>query len=310
MTQARAPQFDPIHIGDEAKPPLAVTPTTATLFRDRAERFAALAPGHALEPYLKMLAGLARAQHETLQGSAMQSLPPVRLPETEDLRRAAEFGMPPIAPSRLELDATVEATLDRFFDLASAVAMPEAASEALTRVVAADEATRREMVFAALALAIPAESLAEHVFVGAALQVHFARLAAALDAEALVPVADGACPACGSPPVTTGIVGWPSAHGTRFCTCWLCATRWHAVRVKCVLCSSTKGIAYQQIEGVADTIRAETCDECQGYVKILTEIQDPALDPVADDVASLGLDRLVKEAGWRRGSVNLFMLGS
>jgi FdhE protein len=305
MTQVRAPQFDPIHIGDVAKPPPAVTPTPTTVFRDRAERFSALAPGHPLGPYLGMLAGLARAQHETMQG-----LPAAQLPDAQDLRRAAEFAMPPISPGRLDLDATVDATLDRFFDLARAETMPQPAQDALARVIAADEPARREMIFATLSLAIPSDALASHVLVGCALQIHFARLASALQSETLVLVADGACPACGSAPVTTGIVGWPGAHGTRFCTCWLCATRWHAVRVKCVLCSSTKGIAYQQIEGIADSIRAETCDTCKGYVKILSEIQDPALDPVADDVASLGLDRLVKQAGWQRGSVNLFMLGS
>ena len=39
------------------------------------------------------------------------------------------------------------------------------------------------------------------MFVAAALQVHFARLAAQLDANALVPVGEGACPACGGPPI-------------------------------------------------------------------------------------------------------------
>jgi len=37
--------------------------------------------------------------------------------------------------------------------------------------------------------------------------------------------------------------------------------------------------------------------------------QNPALDPVADDVASLGLDLLVRETGFRRGGVNPFLLG-
>jgi formate dehydrogenase maturation protein FdhE len=36
---------------------------------------------------------------------------------------------------------------------------------------------------------------------------------------------------------------------------------------------------------------------------------DPDADPVADDVASLGLDLLVRETGFRRGAVNPFLLG-
>ena len=79
--------------------------------------------------------------------------------------------------------------------------------------------------------------------------------------------------------------------------------------MKCVSCGSTKGIAYQEIEGIADTIKAETCDECRTYVKILNRRKAPELEAVADDVASLGLDLLVTEAGWSRAGVNPFLLG-
>ena len=56
-------------------------------------------------------------------------------------------------------------------------------------------------------------------------------------------------------------------------------------------------------------MKAETCESCRGYVKIMHQHKDPALDPVADDVATLGLDLLVREAGYRRGGVNPFLLG-
>ena len=41
------------------------------------------------------------------------------------------------------------------------------------------------------------------------------------------------------------------------------------MRIKCALCGSTKGIAYQELEGGPGTIKAETCDACRTYVKIL-----------------------------------------
>jgi FdhE protein len=44
-------------------------------------------------------------------------------------------------------------------------------------------------------------------------------------------------------------------------------------------------------------------------VKILYQQKDHALDPVADDVASLGLDLLMRETGLRRGGVDHFLLG-
>ena len=95
----------------------------------------------------------------------------------------------------------------------------------------------------------------------------------------------------------------------RFCACSLCGTLWNYVRIKCTLCGSTKGIGYQEIEGGPGTVKAETCDSCGCYVKILHQHKDPALDPVADDVATLGLDLLVREGGYRRGSFNPFLIG-
>jgi len=170
--------------------------------------------------------------------------------------------------------------------------------------------TIRGCIDAVLTDSIPVDDIAGHVFIGAALQVHFARAAASLDAARLNFIGDGICPVCGAPPATSGIVGWGGADRTRFCTCSLCGTRWNAVRVKCLTCSSTKGIHYQSIKGLADTIKAECCDECRTFVKILAEDEDPSLEPIADDVASLGLDLLVLESGYRRAGVNLFLIGT
>ena len=100
------------------------------------------------------------------------------------------------------------------------------------------------------------------------------------------------------------VVGWQGAHNSRFCVCSLCATQWNYVRIKCTLCSSTKGISYREVEGGDGTIWAETCKSCRGYVKILHQHKNIALDPVADDVASLALDLLLREREYRRGSVN------
>ena len=83
---------------------------------------------------------------------------------------------------------------------------------------------------------------------------------------------------------------------------------WNVVRVKCVLCGSTDGISFREIEGIP-TVKAETCEKCRGYVKILYQVNDPALEPMADDVATLGLDMLLAEEGWKRGGHNPFLLG-
>ena len=92
MTSPVAPQFQPVHIGDEAKPPLAVVPDPQTLFTNRAARFRALAPNHPLEAYLLMLADLSAAQNDILA-----KLPPVVMPDADKIERALTHGMAPIA---------------------------------------------------------------------------------------------------------------------------------------------------------------------------------------------------------------------
>jgi FdhE protein len=108
--------------------------------------------------------------------------------------------------------------------------------------------------------------------------------------------------------MTSSVVGWPKAHNSRFCTCWLCGTMWNVVRVKCVLCSATGGISYHSIAAKPETVKAKTCDSCRAYVKILYQVNDPVLEALADDVATLGLDMLMAESGWKCCGQNPFLL--
>jgi FdhE protein len=304
MAKTDAPQRDMTSIGEVANPPFVRLPDPLLLFSTRAARFRYLAEGHDLKSYLLFLAGIADAQH-----GAQQSLPAPELPEADALNRAREFGMPAFDRARFVPDPVFEQTLERVLALAEAIDMPEAAAAALARLRGADQAARTDMVRSVLAYAIPMDTLAEHLYVAAALQVHYARLAARLDAKALVPVGDAICPACGGPPAASMVVGWQGAHGTRYCGCGLCGTLWNYVRIKCTLCASTAGISYQEIDGGPGTVKAETCRSCHGYVKILHQHLDPAVDVIADDVASLGLDLLVRETGFKRGGVNPFLVG-
>jgi FdhE protein len=304
MSKAGTPRHDPVPIGEVAEPPFVRLPDPGRLFAERAQRFATLAVGHQLAPYLLFLSALCDAQHKAQEGAAAPELPPA-----DAIARAREFGMPPLDRNRFTASAEFDAVFERLLRLAAAIKKPEAAAAALARVANADAALRDALIRNVLADSVPAEQLADHVYAAAALQVHFARLAAQLDGKRLVPVGDGACPACGAPPVSSMVVGWERAHGTRFCACSLCGTLWNYVRIKCTICASTAGIAYQEIDGGAGTLKAETCDACKSYVKILHQQKDPALEPVADDVASLGLDLLVHEAGYRRGGVNPFLIG-
>ena len=210
MSESGASARSPIPIGEAANPPFVRLPDPPTQFRVRAQRFAVLSQGHALEPYLRFLAGLAEAQHRVQDG-----LPEPKLPDADAQARAREFGMPPLDRGHFTPDVACEATLDRLFDLATQIEMPEAARSALGRVTAMAASERGAMIRNVLDDAAEAATIAEHVFAAAALQVHFARMAARLDGPRLVPVGDGACPACGGPPVASMVVGWTGAHGTR-----------------------------------------------------------------------------------------------
>lgn len=294
----------PMDIGEIANPPFAVLPDPGSVFLRRADRFAALAPGHQLEPYLHLLSQIARAQHEI-----QASLPQPDLPSPERLKTAHANTMPPISTGQVELDAVADQTFSALLKALAGQDLAPPSRVVLETVERASPDARRAMMQAVILDQIPADAIAEHVLAAAAVQVLFTRLAAQLDVATLERVADGACPSCGGAPVASAVVGWQGAHGTRFCTCSICATQWNVVRIKCLVCGSLDGIAYHSIEGGPETVMGETCSACSSYVKMLHQHKDTALEPVADDVASLGLDLMLTKAGWQRASINPFLMG-
>ena len=283
--------------------PFVALPDLATLFTRRADRFAAQAEGHELAPYLRFVAGLTQAQ-----AALLPHLPDLTPIADDVAERAAAHGMPLIDRARLIDDNVLAETIARFLAAIGPIAMPAVAAAAVARL-RSETAARRQHLSNALEDAVAGDAIAEHIFIAAALQLHAARLAALLPPKILRPVGTGICPACGGAPVASVLVDRPAAHNARYCVCATCATQWNTVRVSCVLCGSTDGIAYYHIEGRDDGISAETCESCRGYVKLLSQVEYPNLDPVVDDVASLALDLELQDAGWRRGGVNPFLTG-
>src|SRR5262249_47177999 len=161
------------------------------------------------------------------------------LPPFERIGQALEHGMPPVSYGLFQPDAAAMAAIEQLLDRLATADVPVATAAAIANLRAASADDRRRKAREALEDAEPANDLAQRALLAAGLQVHFSRLAARLVADDLKPVADGACPVCGSPPMTSSVVGWPHAHNTRFCTCSLCGTLWNVVRVKCLLCGST-----------------------------------------------------------------------
>lgn len=297
-------QPDPSLIGGVPEPPFAFLPNPVRLFQARARRFAFLAESNELAPYLNFLAELSR-----LQGRLAVTLPPVTPIEPQRMTEATKAGMTPIDRAALATDSGLAAALDALIEGAAALDMPESGRLALSAVHAAGADDRQWLLTNILGDHIPETSTAPHLFAAAAVQVHLARLAATLDAAAVVPVHVGVCPVCGGRPATSSVMGMQGIENIRYASCAGCATQWNEVRVKCLCCGSTKGISYRSVETIEATVKAEVCRECKSWVKIFYQVKNPSLDPVADDVGSLGLDILMKDTEFRRGGFNPCIAG-
>lgn len=297
-------QPDPSLIGGVPEPPFGFLPQPVALFQSRARRFSFLADHNELAPYLRFLAELSRLQARI--AAILPSLEPIA---TTRIAEAAGAGMPPIDRNALAADPALATCLQALLEGVAELEMPEAAKQAWAAIVEADAPTRQALCANVLAEQIPDDAIAPHVFVAAAVQVHLARLATTLDAKALVPVAVGTCPACGGRPASSLVTGAQGIENIRYATCAGCATQWNEVRVKCLCCGSGKGISYRSVDTVDATVKAELCSECHGWIKIFYQNKNPSLDPIADDVGSLGLDILMRDAGYRRGGFNPWLIG-
>lgn len=304
MSDVRSGPFGPLNVGEVAKPPFAVLPRPSVLFASRADRFKTLSEGHQLKGYLELASEICALQHRIQ--AEFTTLP---LPSPDQLAQAHTHAMPPLGALLAGPTDDAVRVLDVFLDGLAGIAMPEATKGAVTALRETPRDLRAALLGEALDGAAEDADLAQQTLVLAALEVYASCLAAQLDPDSLTRIADAICPACGQPPVASAIVNWPNASNTRFCQCSLCNTMWNAVRAKCVICGEQGGISFLSLGGEDDPIKAETCGACRSTLKVMYQVQDPALDLVADDVASLGLDILLAEKEWKRAGRNRYLLG-
>jgi FdhE protein len=295
---------DPVDIGTVAQPPFVRLPDLTTVFRMRAARLEFLAPGNPMADYLLFVAATMRAQAEVAA-----DLPDGTLPGPADIAFANEHKLPIVDRLTWRRDPSWQAALARIAAALDGVAMPAAASAALAALHRSDHVAREALADRLLRTAVVAEDAATAFFVDAALQLYWTRMAALLDRAAVLPIDPPVlCPICGSPPVGSTVYAQGSLQGVRFLSCPLCSCEWHCVRIKCANCQSTKGIAYHHVAELPAALKAETCDECRTYTKIVYKDKDPDAEPFADDLATVGLDLLVGEAGWARAAANPFLV--
>lgn len=249
-----------------------------------------------------MIAALVAAQHEALAG-----LPPGSLPGRAEIAKAKRARRAPLDPSVWQRDESWRVALARILAKIDDTVLPQPAQEARRMLAGASTDDLEALAGRFLEGDVRPAEAALAVFVAAALQVAWTRMAALLDAADLDPGDAGQCPACGSPAVAGMVAPGGTKFGHRHLHCSLCATAWRYVRTRCVHCGSTDKISFRQLAGTS-YLRAECCEACNGYSKVFYVESVRALEPLADDLASLGLDVLVGEEGFARVA-NPFVLG-
>src|SRR5208283_666324 len=291
-------------VGGVKAPEPSILPDPVSRFARTCQRLERLADGHPMEGWLSFMAAVADAQRAACEG-----LPAVAGPDEADVRLAVEARLPPIAADGWRRDPVWRDGLGLLIDRFDGAALPPAAATVIATLrkrTAEDTETRAD---AFLRGRIEPADAGAAFWIAAALQVYFTGLAAGMHAESLRLLEQrGLCPCCGSTPSAGVVRASGQTPGARYLHCSLCSTAWNHTRAVCVTCGGSRGLALRGIGGDSGVVKAETCDECQTYAKLMYEAKDTRVDPYADDLASLALDIMVSEAGWARHAPNPLLL--
>lgn len=298
--QTRILQPGEIEALDKTSFPRVLLPQVSTLFAERAARLRQLADGNPIADYLQFAAKIVDAQHAAAGSVELQPM------DRSNIERSQQFSMP-LLPAADHIDPAWQQVLNAMLDtLSGSEGLPEPLQPLLQSLRDLSQDERDTIAKRLLQKEVAARHIGMAPFIMAALQVTYAKRAAALDVED-VPYTDPAtiCPVCASEPVSSVLRIGGKANGHRYLHCGTCCTEWQLVRVKCSHCESTKGIHYQSIEGGKEVVTAETCDECGTYRKVVNQEKDPIAEPLADDLATLTLDLLMSEnTQFKRASAN------
>ena len=108
----------------------------------------------------------------------------------------------------------------------------------------------------------------------------------------------GTCPICGSLPQLSLL---KEEVGKRFLLCSYCGYQWRMDRMMCPFCSNKEQETLQYFYGEGeDYYRIDLCDKCHQYIKTIDLRKIEALDPSLEDLATLHLDRVASQKGYKR----------
>lgn len=294
------------------------------LYQHRAARLRKLAEDSPLDGYLNFAASLCDAQQRVVDAQ------PLSVDLSAELAGAA--GNPPL-DCRLMPRSTYWLSL---LDALIAELKPDASSTValvLERLAHAPNLQREMMATRLLNQNFKQVPADQAPFIWAALSMYWAQMAAQLRGVGRADYGNNRqfCPVCGSVPVA-GVITLGTINGLRYLHCNLCESQWHVVRAKCSNCESMDNLHYwslheelaadeeqsseqalaseQGLVGRQTVVKAETCDDCGGYLKMIYQDKDPQAECVADDLATLLLDDRVEDKGFSRSSINPFLFPS
>lgn len=290
--------------GGVQAPEALILPDPGMRFANTARRLEALATGHPMEEWLLFMMRLAQAQH----AAATMSVDLVIL-ERPQIDQAVAARLAPLAADGHRRDAMWLDGLAWILDSFDGCPLPTQGRAAITLLSEYDAHKIETLADGFLQGNIAAADAGAAVYVAGALQVYFTRMAARLSATSLRLLPErGMCPCCGSTPIAGLIAASGRTPGARYLYCSLCSTAWNHVRAVCITCGGSRALSLRGVEEDLGTAKAETCGDCGTYSKVLYQAKDMTVDPFADDVATLGLDLLLAEAGWSRHAPNPLIL--
>ncbi|WP_051909979.1 formate dehydrogenase accessory protein FdhE [Paenirhodobacter enshiensis] len=262
-------------------------PDLAPLYAAREARLNALAADHPAGDYLRFVADVTHAQAGLLDQVSAGS--------TDPATAASEPGWLDLLDRLMTaLKDNAPAAVAPHFD--AIAAMDRAARQAAGVALATGRFSQVDAAIAPILWAALSEQVAVSVRAEDAAPVHAG------------PHDGGFCPVCGTAPVASMVYGGMEMRGLRYLHCALCESEWHVVRAVCSNCGDGKDVEYLSFDTAEAVVRAECCDHCHGYLKIVSAERERTAEAVADDLATLDLDDAVANEEYRRTGFNPWAL--
>lgn len=283
--------------------PLLYLPHVKSLYLTRISRLQQLAKASPLADYLTFCVKICELQNELVNSRP--------LTEEVDLKalmsRAQQQGHAPLSLTNYPLNSNWQSYLDHLLTRLSGYNVQIDQTIAILKTKTEQE--KQDLAIHLLQGEFNLVPKTDALFIWSALSCYYAQLAAQLPAKAEAAQGETCqfCPICQSHP-TASIVHLGGQASFRYLHCSLCESEWYVPRVKCTNCEDNSAIHYYSLDKELAAIKTECCDHCHSYLKIAYQEQDPELEIIADDLASLLLDEETEKAGFAKTGLNPFLM--